>query len=146
LRRRLVGMADMNLAEVNALPASARQFPALSNIINEIRRERTVELAYEGFRVDDVFRWAAAGILIRDYIPQGAKRAQWEGDLPNAQPGLSNAVNSLTVDSEGYILPFASQTNFTGYKFNLGRDYLRPLPADQLTLFPNLLPQNPGWE
>lgn len=153
LRRRLVvaddaQMADMKLEEVNALPASSRMFPSLSNIINEIRRERTVELAAEGFRVDDIFRWAAADILIKGYIPQGAKVAQWQGDLnPEPSSGFTEAVTGLKTDAQGYITPYAAQTSFpqTGYNFNLNRDYLRPLPTDQLTLNQELK-QNPGWE
>ena len=147
LRRRLVGMADMKLTDVNLLPASSKVYPSLSNIINEIRRERTVELAIEGFRVDDIFRWAAADILIKGYVPRGAKRAQWEGTLPNAPTGYAAIVNDLSVDAEGYILPYAKQTAFpeTGYNFNLDRDYLSPLPSDQLDKYLNLT-QNPGWE
>jgi hypothetical protein len=148
LRRRLVGMADMKLNDVNALLASAKTFPDLSNIINEVRRERTVELAVEGFRVDDIFRWAAAGILIRNYIPKGAKRTQWEGSLPGASENLVTAINALNVDEAGYIAPYAAQTGFpdAGYNFNTGRDYLKALPNDQLIINPQLKPQNPGWE
>jgi hypothetical protein len=148
LRRRLVGMADMNLIAVNALPAPTRQFPNLSNIINEVRRERTVELAAEGFRVDDIFRWAAADILIRGYVPQGAKLSQWTGTLDPAPPvGFVGAVEGLIADVYGYILPYARQAfPPTGFNFNLGRDYLRPLPSEELRLFPNLQPQNPGWQ
>jgi hypothetical protein len=148
LRRRLVGMADMKLDEVNALPASARIFPNLSNIINEIRRERTIELTAEGFRVDDIFRWAVADILIKGYVPQGAKRAQWEGALPGAPNGFVAAVNALLIDDDGYINPWAGKPTFSlteGYKFNLQRDYLKPLPNNQLILNSNLI-QNPGWE
>ena len=153
LRRRLnvegtdIGMADMNLDAVNALPASSRMFPNVSNIINEIRRERTVELVAEGFRVDDIFRWAAADVLVRGYVPQGAKRAQWEGTLSAGAPEtLPAAIAALVVDADGYVLPYGAQTlPATGFNFNLGRDYLQPLPSNQLNLFPNLLPQNPGW-
>jgi len=40
-------------------------FPDLSPIINEIRRERRIELALEGFRDDDLMRWAAADEIIQ---------------------------------------------------------------------------------
>src|SRR5699024_6395622 len=36
------------------------KFPELTPIINEIRRERRVELALEGSRYDDMMWWAAA--------------------------------------------------------------------------------------
>jgi len=148
LRRRLIGMADMKLDEVNSLPSSSRIFPDLSNIINEIRRERTVELAVEGFRVDDIFRWAAADLLIKGYTPQGAKLAQWLGSLtPDPGEEFAKAVAGLKADSDGYIAPYIQQVGFpaAGYNFNSARNYLQPIPNDQLVLNPDLK-QNPGWE
>ena len=136
------GMPHMTLADVNSWNY-AKEFPALSNIINEIRRERKVELVCEGFRVDDIFRWAAAGILVKDYIPLGAKRAQWEGITGEA---LLGDVSALAV-KDGYINPYANiSVGTSGYNFNLNRDYLRPLPLTELVLNPALKPNNPGWE
>jgi hypothetical protein len=130
--RERVGMARMVLSDVNSWSgAYKKQFPALSNIINEIRRERTVELVAEGFRVDDIFRWAAADILIKGYRPQGAKAAQWS-EVP------------VPVDADGYLLPYAT-TLAGGYNFDSGRDYLYPLPITEMVLNPNLKPNNPGW-
>jgi hypothetical protein len=138
LRRRLnvsgvAEMADMAIADAS---------------IAEIRRERTVELAVEGFRVDDIFRWAAADELIKGYVPQGAKLAQWQGTLTPA-PGtnFAAAVAGLDADGSGYILPYFKQTAFptTGYNFDLSRDYLNPLPTEEIRLNPSLAPNNPGW-
>lgn len=147
LRRRLVGMSDMKLDEVNSWNYE-KMFPELSNIINEIRRERTIELAVEGFRVDDIFRWAAADVLIKNYIPQGAKLAQWKGNLdPDPGEDFEKAVKGLNEDADGYIAPYATQTGFpdTGYNFDLGRDYLKAIPSTEIVLNPALV-QNPGWE
>jgi hypothetical protein len=135
------GMPHMTLADVNGW-SYAKEFPALSNIINEIRRERKVELVCEGFRVDDIFRWAAADELIKDYIPLGAKRAQWEGITGEA---LLGDVSALPA-KDGYINPYGNvSVGTSGYQFNLNRDYLRPLPLTELTLNPALKPNNPGW-
>jgi hypothetical protein len=136
-----VGMPHMSLTDVNSW-SYAKEFPALSNIINEIRRERKVELVCEGFRVDDIFRWAAADELIKDYIPLGAKRAQWEGITGEA---LLGDVSTLP-EKDGYINPYGNvSVGTSGYNFNLNRDYLRPLPLTELTLNPALKPNNPGW-
>ncbi|MDR0688314.1 MAG: RagB/SusD family nutrient uptake outer membrane protein [Prevotellaceae bacterium] len=147
--RNRVGMPSMTLADVNSWSGNyTKEFPALSNIINEIRRERKVELAAEGFRVDDIFRWAAAGILIKGYQPKGAKLAQWQGTLtPDPTQAFKDAVAGLTEDADGYIFPYANQQAVaaTGYNFDVNRDYLRPLPTDQLVLNPKLAPNNPGW-
>ncbi|MDR2086590.1 MAG: RagB/SusD family nutrient uptake outer membrane protein [Dysgonamonadaceae bacterium] len=136
------GLPHLNLADVNGWTYT-KEFPALSNIINEIRRERKVELVGEGFRVDDIFRWAAAGLLIRDYIPLGALRSQWDGIIGDQFLGDVSAIPT----KDGYINPYANTTvGVSGYKFNLNRDYLRPLPLTELVLNPSLNPNNPGWD
>lgn len=134
------------------------EFAALAPVIQAIRRERKVELACEGFRVDDIMRWAAAGELIVGKIPVGAKKAQWVGFkfadyLPEATPDISrqtvfdDRVSALETDANGYIKIFKNTLNggTQGFKFNTGRDYLYPIPTNQLTLNPKL-GQNPGWE
>lgn len=134
------------------------EFSNLPPIIQEIRRERKVELACEGFRMDDIMRWAAAGELLVGKIPLGAKKAQWDNFkfsdyLPEAEPDLSRQdrfvemLNDLEVNEAGYIKPFKNLLNggTQGYKFNVNRDYLYPIPINQLTLNPQLK-QNPGWD
>jgi hypothetical protein len=129
-----VGMKHLILAEVEAW-TYPKEFPLLSNTINEIRRERKVELAAEGFRTDDIFRWAAADALIRRYAPKGAKRSQWDA--------TDSDIRSAEVDANGYIFPYKS-TLPNGYNFNYERDYLKPLPTSELVVNPRL-GQNPGW-
>lgn len=133
------------------------EFAALAPVIQAIRRERKVELACEGFRVDDIMRWAAAGELIAGKTPVGAKKTQWVGFkftdyLPEATPDISrqtvfdDRVSALETDANGYIKIFKNTLNggTQGFKFNTGRDYLYPIPTNQLTLNPKL-GQNPGW-
>jgi hypothetical protein len=117
----------------------------LSPLLQEIRRERKVELACEGFRVNDIYRWAAADELIRGFLPQGATWEQWR-NYPNTHPDFPPAWAALPVDDQGYIAPFKSfnPVNTTGYKFNLSRDYLLPIPTNELSLNKQL-GQNPGW-
>ncbi|GAB6008407.1 RagB/SusD family nutrient uptake outer membrane protein [Dysgonomonas reticulitermitis] len=155
LRRRLVPAVSDLTTSVTADPNF--EFAALGGMIQAVRRERKVELACEGFRVDDIMRWAAAGELIVGQIPVGAKKAQWVGFkfedyLPEAAPDLTrqalfnSVVNALETDANGYIKIFKNLLNggTQGFKFNVGRDYLYPIPANQLTLNPKL-GQNPGW-
>jgi len=139
LLRRRVGMPDLVIASIT--PDSKWIFPQLSPLINEVRRERRVELACEGFRHDDIFRWAAAGILIKGWKPKGAKRAQWDGIV------AATVLNAYPVDANGYIEKFqnSSAVGATGYKFNTQRDYLWPIPLAQLQVPNNTLTQNPGW-
>lgn len=110
-------------------------FPALSPIINEVRRERRIELAVEGFRHDDIWRWAAADELIIGKKPLGAKKAQWA-----TVPG----INLYKVNADGYVEPYQSVGAMaTGYKFKADRDYLLPIPLNQITLAGYT--QNPNW-
>ena len=51
---------------------------------------------------------------------------------------------NLYVDANGLVDPY--QRKFpAGLGFNPGRDYLSPIPSDEITVNPNLKPQNPGW-
>lgn len=133
------------------------EFANLTAIIQAVRRERKVELACEGFRVDDIFRWAAAAELIVGKVPVGAKKAQWldfkfTDFLPESQPDLgrqlvfTQRIEALETDNAGYISIYKNTLNggTQGYRFRINRDYLDPIPTNQLTLNPKLN-QNPGW-
>ncbi|MBC8988006.1 RagB/SusD family nutrient uptake outer membrane protein [Pedobacter sp. N36a] len=133
-----VGMPNLTISAIKNDPNW--EFPELSGLINEVRRERRVELAVEGFRKDDIFRWASANKLLVGWKPKGAKRDQWNGLFP------ANVLNAYPVDANGYIELYQNiGAMSSGYKFNLNRDYLSPVPQNELTLNPKLLPQNPGW-
>ena len=75
LLRARVGMPSLNLAAANANvdPALAAQYPNVSvnyrGAILEIRRERRVELALEGQRLQDLNRWYAGELIAQ--APQG---------------------------------------------------------------------------
>ena len=109
-------------------------FQNLSPVINEVRRERRVELICEGFRWDDIARWAAADKLIVGQRPLGGKFNSI--DYPDLQ-----ASDYLLTD--GYFDPLKNQIP-NGYGFKVGRDYLSPISTEELTLNPDL-EQNPGW-
>jgi hypothetical protein len=124
-----VGMPNLILTTITADPAW--DFPALSPIINEIRRERRVELALEGFRLPDIMRWAAADELIVGKRPKGFRAAQL-------------TTNPFPVDANGFLDPFKNISP-SGYGFKVGRDYLYSIPLSEIVLNPDVLKQNPGW-
>jgi starch-binding outer membrane protein, SusD/RagB family len=124
-----VGMANLILANIAVDPMW--DFPSLSPVINEIRRERRVELASEGLRAADINRWAAADELIVGKRPKGFLASQV-------------AVNPYPVDADGFLDPFKNKIP-NGYGFKINRDYLDAIPKTQIGLNPNLT-QNPGWE
>ena len=138
LLRNRVGMSHLLMGVIT--PDPHWEFPGLSPIINEVRRERRVELACEGFRHDDIFRWAAANTLIVNWQPKGAKLKQW------ATQFTAETLNKYPTDVNGYIEPFKNISSMAnGYQFKTDRDYLWPIPNDQLVLNPKLGPNNPGW-
>jgi len=142
--RKRVGMNNGLLDMANITTDPNWEFANLSPVLQEIRRERKVELACEGFRVDDIFRWAAADELIHGKRPLGAYKAQWD-NYPGAAESFLDAVAKLAVNENGYLDPYKNFSAVSeGYHFNLGRDYLSPIPTDELVLNPNLT-QNPGW-
>ena len=107
-------------------------FKNISPILNEIRRERCVELVNEGFRWYDIQRWAAAGELIVGKRPKGAKAAQFPAEFLN-----------WAVDADGFLDPYQVAIP-NGFQFRLDRDYLDPIPETQMILNPALT-QNPNW-
>lgn len=137
LLRKRVGMPTLQIAAINTdLKA---EFPSLSPLINEIRRERRVELACEGYRHDDLYRWAAADEKLVGLKPKGAKLAQWTGVV------AANLLASYPTDANGYIELYQKIGGMsTGYKFNINRDYLAPLATEQM-LLNSQIKQNPGW-
>jgi hypothetical protein len=105
----------------------------------EIRRERRIELAIETLRLDDIFRWAAADELIKGKIYLGAPY-QWYVDRKWYAEGQIKGVNAQGLLSPWYNTEIDKQG---GFNFNLGRDYLYPLPIQEVTLAG--YPDNPGW-
>lgn len=96
---------------------------------DEIRRERRVELAQESFRYWDLIRWKTAEIeLPKPILGNYFFKTEY---------GTTTAVN-LTADN--YILVQAASFR----KFDPNKDYLWPLPINEIALNP-ALKQNPGW-
>lgn len=118
LLRDRVGMAPMNLAELEANGLNIRE---------EIRRERRVELALEGQRYFDIKRWEQGEFLAEDVK---GTNIHW---LPDPE-----AAGNLRTDEDGFILAH------TGRTFDPGKHYLWPIPLPQLERNPDLV-QNPGW-
>jgi hypothetical protein len=132
LLRDRVGMPNLIISDIPNDPNWL--FPDLSPVINEIRRERRVELVAESFRWDDIARWAAADEVIVGRRPLGGKFNSTD------YPDLSAEDYRLT---DGYFDPLKDQLP-DGYGFVLDRDYLSPISTQELTLNSNLK-QNPGW-
>lgn len=120
------------------MPALTNSFVSANglNMRDEIRRERTVELALEGFRYDDLRRWKTAEIEMKQNIKGiKIKNSDWQ----NRKPYSDSSYQSRT-DSNGFLIVEGSQNRF----FDPAKDYLQPLPTKEILLNP-ALKQNPGW-
>lgn len=138
-----VGMVHLNLASITTDPAW--DFPTLSPIINEVRRERRIELAFEAQRWDDLARWRAHHVFVskrpKGILYIGSNLEDYYKDALG-NPTIVIGQN-LYVDENGFVDPY--QIKFpSGLGFNPLRDYLSPIPSDEITLNSNLV-QNPGW-
>lgn len=165
--RNRVGMIPLNL---NAIPTNSYReelgFDASqSAIINEIRRERTVELALEGFRLDDLKRWAVYDKVINGYQPKGALLTEFTNyfNRTEAQIALdkgSDATLYSQIRKDGYTLaefkkldqgvnvssfpdgrmnPWFNQADFRvggrGLYIDGNRDYLSSVPQNEISLY-----------
>jgi len=121
------------------------EMPALNNtfvnahgldMLTEIRRERTIELAFEGFRRDDLRRWKKAETeLVKPLLGIKYKGTQYE------QLNVLNDGNPGHVDANGFLIVDPANVRF----FTAPKHYYFPVPLDEIALNSNLLPNNPGW-
>ena len=103
----------------------------ISPLLQEIRRERRIELAGEGFRWNDLCRWKAGELL------------------ENPMTYVGKKVTTGTRADEGYAIVYSSYTNSD---LSIGANsrqwddkmYLLPIPTNELQLNPEL-EQNLGW-
>lgn len=100
----------------------------LSPVLQEIRRERRVELAGEGFRFDDLCRWKAGHLLDNVMTYVGKK--------------LSNGKYAIVYPN--YTNDDLSYQEGKSRKWD-DKMYLYPIATGELQRNPQLLPQNPGW-
>lgn len=128
------------------MPALTNAFVATNglDIKQEIRRERTIELAMEGFRYDDLRRWKTAETeLPQDIKGIKVKNSNWTDPVivngSNRNP-YTGAIWQNNTDANGFII----SEKASGRTFNPEKHYLRPLPTKEILLNPNL-EQNPGW-
>jgi len=131
LLRSRAGMPDFTVNPQNSDLNPVNYGYSVSDALYEIRRERRVELALEGLRVDDYMRWAAASLF-------KGKRSKGYPFSAAEFPGFTPLL-----DANGLIDYYANQLP-NGYGFRVGQDYLYSIPQDELTLNPKLV-QNPGW-
>jgi hypothetical protein len=124
--------ATLNLVRARAkMPALTNSFVSSNGLDmrTEIRRERRIELAFEGLRYWDLLRWKTA----ETELPQAITGVKY---FPAEQGQLDDP--HLTAD--GFVITQDANKRH----FNPERDYLWPIPTQELGLNPKLTP-NPKW-
>lgn len=118
----------------------------VSALLWEIRRERRVELCFEGFRLNDLKRWKRL-----DYM--------WNGCNPDIRYGAYVVAADYTADelknseitfddpsaTEGWVLRNTDSQRARATEKN----YIDPVPSGQITLYESKgykLTQNPEWK
>lgn len=132
------------LATINGQPKYGY---TISPLIYEIRRERRIELAFEGFRWNDICRWNA-GKLIEN--PKTMLGMVVNNDVVNRYKYYNSGTDLFATrtfysiqDWDGKSKKLLSVYSNPSRKWD-DKLYLNPLPTDQLTLNTHLV-QNPGW-
>lgn len=136
---------------------STYPFSKLDPTLQIVRRERRIEFAAEGMRMDDIFRWAVADELIAgqrflgtlftgsDMEEANVEGRYYGGHLIYDQASNNNLyLTGKPGDTKRYLDPYKDVCP-TGLGFNIGRDYLYPITQDQIALTGKEWAQNPGW-
>lgn len=157
-------------------PILSSQYPTvagtLKGVLLEVRRERRVELALEGFRFDDLMRWGVGALIENEpqglYFP-GLGKYDLTGDgvediiliansepIPAEEDKEENSLGKKLIyyrvgpagsDASFYLNNGTSGTAVTDPDRGVFQDpkyYYRPVPQSQVTLNPNL-EQIFGW-
>lgn len=167
--RARVSMPAINMDQANADPDpylldKTTGYPnvtkeANTGVILEIRRERTVELILEGFRYWDLMRWKEGkrferplygmrvdGVGEYDLDKNGTVDfVVYEGDVPATVQGVvykSLSELNLSSGTEGNIVLHDDIIR----SFDESKDYLYPIPTEDIVLTQGVVKQNPGWD
>lgn len=131
------------------MPALTNGFVSANglNMLQEIRRERTIEFIDEGMRYDDIIRWKTAEKELPDYMI-GARLSVTEvaggtveqlADRITLNGGYFKGVKVADQDSL-YVLELKDDR-----KFDPGKDYLYPVPLQEISRTSGAVTQNPKW-
>jgi hypothetical protein len=114
---------------------------AVDPVLWEIRRERRVELYAEGFRFDDLRRWAKGHYISKTQYGAYVKKMDYENSRYVTNPDINNFNLPIIDDGIGGRICLFGIPN-PGW---LNKYYLYPIPLNDLALNKHLA-QNPGYE
>lgn len=161
LLRKRAGITNLTMPTTMDPYMQANFYTSITSVpLMEIRRERDIELAAEGFRYTDLKRWKEGRLLKKQrdgiYVPQEGQLLDLNSDNKpdvafvtntpsNPVAGvyyfkINNGVAALSNGTSGRLLYQLNLTpSYPDYK------YYAPLPYTELLLNKNLV-QNPVWD
>lgn len=107
-------------ASVNMPPITEKDPAKLREIL---RKERRIEMAFEGIRYWDLLRWGIAGEVLQGDF--------WGAPFPNS---TTYSTSTKKIDPEGY-----SRWYVTSKAFRVGQDETWPIPESESNINPRLL-------
>ena len=143
--RKRVGFNHPLTVNPVADPKLEKEYPNIkgsnANLIREIRRERRIELFGEGYRYDDLRRWACGKRLDASVVVRA-------GIIPDASLYTTEQINDmkeeLGLTAEGALDIYGKRVK-TQAVFEEPKHYLLSIPINEISINPNLAPNNPGW-
>ena len=167
LLRQRAGVSPLNLPAANNTPDQYLTSPKTgyvnvsgsnAGVILEIRRERTIELICEGHRYWDIMRWKEGWRFTREFTGMyisGAQNYDFDGDgqddfcvyegnvEPDSKIPAKASISSLNLTdrSSGNIVRHTTYERV----WREDRDYLYPIPTDDIELTNGAIKQNPNW-
>lgn len=168
LLRDRVHMPHLKMTDANSNPdpylsSAETGYPDVSGankgVILEIRRERGIELVMEGFRYWDIMRWKAGkrfekpflgmyfgGLGDYDLDNDGTvDLCLYHGTKPSSSAKLFLEVGKDVILSNGTSGNIVVHGNIHRV-FREDRDYLYPIPSEEIHLSNRNLTQNPNWD
>lgn len=110
-------------------PLADKYTTNLEGFMSELRRERAVELAFEGHRFNDLRRW----LLLTEY-PYNIKTRQ-EFDRAAPLDPKANPKENAVVNFKEEVVTVRNLTN---------KHYWLPIKTNDVSMYPEFY-QNPGW-
>lgn len=136
-------------------------FPEISDkYLLEVRRERGIELVYEGLRYDDLLRWKKGKLLEMDwkgiYVPALDLEMDLDGNKTPDVCFVKTIPAKTTAGVVYYVVDGSAAKLSEGTKGHIiwrsdeerefsDKKYYKPISNNDIVLNDNLV-QNPGWE
>ena len=119
------------LEYINKIRDRVEHVPATSLTRELVRRERRVELAFEGLRYFDIMRWDLGTQVLN-------------GPLYGSRLGTMDANGNVTWKGNGEIVNEENYIVLETRTFHPERKYLFPIPLSEMDANPSMV-QNPGY-